>query len=436
MRRLYGISLLLALLGACQPTTPVNTAPTVVPFPTMTPGRSIVGLLPTTVGIPLDGSGLANPATAVALASMPTPSPDYAACPTGGNASLPETAPIGRAVEGEIANFLSDGGTAEQLIAGMRDWGLIGDQGVLRQDVDFTGGGEPDIVLTYDAPDDGGTLLILACINGLYAPLYQAITGGDVPQLLYSGDMNFDRVPDLLFTNRQCSLENAEDCSYRTQLLTWQPQGGRFVSLLNGPLTSLEPPTTTDVDNDQVAEVVVRLTDSGNSATGPLRTGLNVYDWNGAVYTLSIVQLDPPRYKIQVIHEADRAFARLDTEAAIALYQQAQTNTDLRFWFDDEPTVLDTYILYRLVLLYSYTEADELLATYQAALQTAPDPANQPVYIEMMNVFWNAMQVTHNLRSACLEVGAIINARPEAIGLLNRYGSQSPTYTAADLCPF
>jgi hypothetical protein len=54
----------------------------------------------------------------------------------------------------------------------------------------------------------------------------------------------------------------------------------------------------------------------------------------------------------------------------------------------------------------------------------------------MIDAFWNALQVTHNLHSACVEVQAIINAWPEAVGLLNRYGSRSPVYNASDLCPF
>jgi hypothetical protein len=436
LRRLYGICLILALAAACQPDKPLNSPPTVIPFPTMTPGRVVEGILPTVVGLSLDGSGLANPATAIALANQPTPTPNYSACPASGSPSLAAMPPTGRGIEQEITHFLSDGGTPNALLDGLRAWGLLTDQGVLRNDVDFTGGGVPNVTLTYHAPDDGGTLLILGCVNGLYSPLYQAITGGDAPQIVAAGDMNFDHIPDLLFSNRQCSVDNPDDCGYRTQLITWQARDGRFVSLLNGPLNSIEPPTISDVDNDQVLEVVVRLSDPGNSTTGPLRTGVNIYDWSGAAYVLSIVQFDPPRFKIQVIQEADKAFARFDTQQAISLYQQAQTNTALRFWLNDEPAILDSYTLYRLVLMYAYIEDDNLLATYQAAIQAYPDPATQPVYIAMLDAFWNALQVTHNLHNACVEVQAIITARPEAVSLLNRYGSRSPTYTAPDLCPF
>jgi hypothetical protein len=54
----------------------------------------------------------------------------------------------------------------------------------------------------------------------------------------------------------------------------------------------------------------------------------------------------------------------------------------------------------------------------------------------MATTYWNALQVTNNLHSACLEVQAIIRERPEALNLLNRYGSRSPTYSAEMLCPF
>ncbi|MCC6802943.1 MAG: hypothetical protein IT319_08665 [Anaerolineae bacterium] len=50
--------------------------------------------------------------------------------------------------------------------------------------------------------------------------------------------------------------------------------------------------------------------------------------------------------------------------------------------------------------------------------------------------FWTAVQVTNNLHSACLRVQEVVLARPDALDLLNRYGSRSPTYAAADLCPF
>lgn len=435
LMRLLTLLVILLLAAACQPAAPANLPPTPAPFPTMTLGRQIQGLLPTVVALPLDG-GLANPATAIAQANRPTATPNYAQCPPLGSPALPSLPASGAEMSAAILRFLAEGGAAAALANGLAAWGVLGQADAVRGDVDFVGAGIPQVVAAYRAPDDGGTLLILGCQDGRAAPLYQAITGGKAPLLIAAGDLTADGRPEALFASRQCSADAPDDCAYRTQLITWNAAEGRFVSLLRGAITSPEPPQINDIDNDRVVEIVVRLTSAGTRATGPLRTGVNIYDWNGEAYVLSIIQLDPPRFQIQIIHEADRAFARQEMAQAARLYELARTEPGLRFWLNDEPSILNSYTLYRLILLYAYTEDDRLLPAYQALLQTFPDPLTAPVYVSLANAFWNALQVTNNLRSACIEVQAIISARPEAVSLLNRYGSRSPTYTAADLCPF
>jgi hypothetical protein len=430
--------LLTFLLAACQATAPANLPPTAIPFPTMTLGRVVHGILPTTVGLPLDGAGLANPATAVALANQPTPTPNYSQCPGSASADVPPRPQTGQEIVTALITFLSNGGSPLVLPTMLGDdWGLLSEKGVIRTDLDFTGEGLPDILATYAAPDDGGTLLVLTCLAGSYTPLHQVITGSpDVPEIIQLGDMNFDARADILSGSHECSAENPEDCAYRTQLLTFSRDQNRFISLFNGTITSTELPSISDIDNDRVQEIIVRLTDDGNAITGPLRTGVNIYDWNGVSYVLSIVQLDAPRFQIQVVHEADRAFARQEMDEAIRLYKLALTDTSLRYWLNDEPAYLKSYVYYRLILAMAFSDSDELLPTYQTALNDYPDASTAPVYITMINTLWNGFQVTNNLHSACLEVQAIIAGRPEAIGLLNRYGSRSPAYTAQDLCPF
>lgn len=137
-----------------------------------------------------------------------------------------------------------------------------------------------------------------------------------------------------------------------------------------------------------------------------------------------------------MVQEADRNFARQAMDKAIPLYEQALSSSSLRYWLNDEPTYIKSYVLYRLLLAQAYSDDKRLLATFQSALGAYPDPNNAPVYVAMINSFWNGYQVTNNLHSACLEVQAIISARPEAVGLLNRYGNRSPAINAQDLCPF
>jgi len=304
----------------------------------------------------------------------------------------------------------------------------------VRADLDLTGEEVPEIIVGYTSPEETGNLLILTCANGIFSSRYQAIgTTVNPPQILDTADLNFDQLPDILFADEACE---DDVCSYQTQLVTWEPELGRFASILASTIDSDEPPEPRDIDNDNVLELVIRLEDDGNSTTGPLRTGVNIYDWNGALYVLSIVQLDPPRFKIQVVHEADRAFAQRDMEKAVTLYNTAFNDTNLRAWFNDDPVVLQSYIAYRLLLSYAYTEDDRLFDHFQTIVQAYPDPAARPIYATLSDTFWNALQVTNNLNSACVEVLDIVNQQPDALTLMNRYGERSPTYSAQDLCPF
>lgn len=434
MRRFLAL-LTLILLAACQPDpVTVQQAPTVIPFPTMTPGRTLRGELPTVVALSLDGSNLANPATAVALANQPTATPNYAVCPPAASpviAALPAT---GREITDEIARFLSAGGSPAALETALRDeWGLLDDTGMIRSDMDLTGEGTPDIILTYRVPGEGGSLLVLGCAAGRFITLYQVDTP-TTPQIIHSGELNANGTPEILFSSEECGGE--DECQFRTQLVTWQPADGRFTSLLNGAILSQNLPEIGDFDEDRVVEIIIRMTSTGTPSTGPLRTGVTIYDWNGTNYARSITQLDPPRFMIQVVRQADSDLARGNTQAAIATYELALRDDSLGNWFNDDQTVLRSYVLYRLLTAYAFTEHEDLLPAFQSIQQNYPDPLNAPIYAQMSNTFWNALQVTGNLRSACTEVQNLVNTQPSAINLLTRYGGSGPMYTAESLCPF
>lgn len=427
-------------LAACGTTpNPQPQAPTLIPFPTVTPGQVIRGSLNPVSGLRLDGSGISNPATAVAVASQPTATPDATACPALVESTALDTTindPDG--IAQEIIRFLSAGGTTSALENALRDdWQMLSESGFVRSDLDLTGEGRPEILMSYSVPGIGGTLLIAGCRDRRYVELYRSVSDeAQPPEIIVIGDMNRDGRNDLLYANRRCDPDTPNTCDYRTQLITWQPDRGRFVSLLGTIIISSDLPSVSDIDNDQVSEIIARQQNSGTLATGPLRTGVNIYDWNGAEYVLSIVQPDPPRYRIQAIHEGDRQFARREMLNATELYRLALTDESLRSWLNDEDDTLISYTLYRLLLAQTYAGSGDLLAIYQRIAETFPTPEQVTAYVEMSQVFWDTYQATADLTSACASVQAFIAGRPEAVSLLNRYGSRSPTYTARDLCPF
>jgi hypothetical protein len=439
------VILLCFMLAACQPQI---DAPRLVitPFPTTTPGYVVEGEVPREGIIPLQDSGLSSPATAVAIARQPTATPNLTVCPIlDRDITMEDTPPqTPSIVVEEIVRYLTVGGETTRLEETLSDkWKVVGEGSLFRADIDLTGEGTPEIIMTYVPPNGNGTLLIIGCIDGIYSALYQVeAETAQPPQVITPVDMNNNRVNDLFFVVQQCS-EDAEgniisdSCEYRLRLITWQPHEGRFADLIQDEVTTTTLPTVNDIDNDRVTEIIVKQESRGTRATGPLRTGTFIYDWNGLVYVLSIAQPDPPRFRIQVLHEADRQFNQREVQIALPMYREALSDSnDLRYWFDDEPNILRSYGLYRLLLAQIVAADLGQFDTHQTLTTLYPDLTIAPVYAEMGAALFENFQTSHDVSTACDTVQAIIALRGEAVELLNRYGSRSPTYTATDLCPF
>ena len=338
----------------------------------------------------------------------------------------------------EINRFLSAGGSTDLLEEVMRDeWNVLGETGFIRDDLDLTGEGQAEIVIGYTPSGEGGTLLIVGCEDRQYTTLYRSISDAITPpQLILIGDMNRDFRNDVVFTIETCEFGIPDSCTFLTQLVSWEPSAERFVSLLGARITSDTEPTLTDFDGDEVTEIVTRLDNNGNEITGPIRTGTNIYDWNGTVYVLSRQEIDPPEFRIQVIHEADRLLDERSFALAIQLYQEAINSEDLRAWRDDENDFLTSYILFKLLIANAASGSEDTIAVYQRIAETFPDPAQTTVYIQMTQIFWDSLQVTGDILEACNEVRTFAAQNTSSVDLLNRYGNRSPIYTPTHMCPF
>ncbi len=427
--------LMLILLVSCTSTEDVPREPTVVPFPTVTPGVAISGAVS-----PFSASNLVNPATVVAVANQPTATPDLLVCPQQtGEVTLRAAPETNAEIIAEIIRFLSAGGTPVALEDALRDqWQILGEEGFVRADVDLTGEGLPEIIAGYTAPDEGGVLLIAGCVNRRYETLYTTISDTfDPPALIFLNDMNFNRLPDVLFTTRRCDVTIGDTCSLLTTLVGWQSSEFRFVSLIGVEILSENPPQVVDLDNDSVEEIAVRMDNNGDEVTGPLRTGTNFYDWNGSEYVLSRITLDVPEFRIQVVHEADRNVLTGDYATAIALYQEALTDDALRSWFADNLPIEESYVRFRLLTAQAAIEApaDQVLAVYQSIAEAFPEPEQNTPFIEMAQIFFDTFTVTADIGAACAEVVNYALGNPLALELINRYGTRNPTYSAGQLCP-
>ena len=432
--RSYTCYLILCLffLARCS-TTPNGEVPTALPFPTTTIGAEIRGWLPTpALG---SASSLSNPATAVARANQPTATPNYHACPSG-NTSLAFTLPSDEAtpISSSILNFLNSGGNLQAIHHVLLNANRLGENGQVLQSLDMTGELTPELIFTYLEREEIGMVLILVCENNRYIIRYERDMP-TVPTIIADEDLNRDGYNDLLFAVQTCDPIDSF-CEYSTTLISWQAQRGIFVNLLLTAQDGDQLPRIADVDNDGIAEIITLQQGTGTSQTGPIRSTTNIYDWNGTQYVLSLSQPAPYRYRIEVIHAADEAFAQNQMEQAGQLLRESITNTDLRVWFQDSGDILTAYALYRLLLVYTFAENGDALSVYQETRNRFSNLETSPIYAFLTETYWQTYQTSNNLHVACLAVQEVIAQRPDTLDLLNRYGSRSPTYQAQALCPF
>ncbi|MEO0560531.1 MAG: hypothetical protein AAF125_00355 [Chloroflexota bacterium] len=427
-------TLIAVLLAACAPRTAGTLPPTPLPFPTMTPGIRVIGSLSTPV--PQENT-LANPATAIALASQPTATPNYSACPeVTGAVTFPVVVERGLTLMSGLPVFLNQGGELDVLRTGLEAAGLLGETGTINNTHDFTGEATPEVLITFVDPEIGGMAVILNCENGRYITRYQANVGDTAPQLVRVADMNADDILDAVVSAQVCSDVDGL-CQYRTNVITWDPTRGQFLNLLSTPPDGDTLPSIGDIDNDRVLEIITVQSENGTAETGPIRTGSQIYDWNGANYVLSVAQPDPLRFVIQIVHEADRAFREDRTDDAVRLYAAALDDEDLAYWIGaDERVLLPSYIRYRLLLTFTFAENGDPLTIYEDIRNTNPNFEEAPVYAVMADAFWNAYQESNNLNTGCVAALTVAEERPLALESLNRYGTRSPTYTLDQLCPF
>lgn len=440
MKSTFFLTIVLLIITGCQPTS-ISSPPTEIPFPTMTVGQRISGDLTT----PSANNGLfpnqvANDSNA--LANRLTPTPDTGRCPFPAEDAELDDFPANRIdAISLMLQFLNDGGSSQRLQDEiLANWNAFGETGYI-ETIDLTGEGTVEIILGYIAPGDVGTLLIFGCQAGRYVQLFEIISDGiEPPAIIALDDINNSSPNEVVVARRICA--DPEACDLQTQIIAWEYTLGRFVNLLPDTVLTLNTPELRDIDNDQVDELVISLNENGTAATGPLRQGTNIYDWNGQFYVLSIIQLQEPNYHIQVIHEGDRLFSQQRMTGAIAAYENALENDDLRFWFNDGPVNTISYGQYRLILAYAFLgDSGGIIRTLDAMNATFTVDEGEtfedlPIYVQMANTFVETLSQVGDLYESCQAVQAIIAENDQALGFINRYGRRSPTYTALELCPF
>lgn len=467
----YLIALLIVLaLAACQagdgalPTPGADQAD----FMTATPGGSIsVSLLdPTSVPVLLEDPGVVPAATETA----DPVSQSAAECPVSTGASLPQIPPSVSQLNTVIATYLGDGGLPADLEARLREWNMINaNGGMVVTDRDFTGDGVPEVlVAVLDPTNDDlypqpGDLFLLGCSGGDYVIRYQAGYAVDAgaPYVVSADDMTGDGISDLAFLAQSCGTST---CTTAVSIIGWNPETNAFKRLLPTEISApFADVTVGDTNGDGLRELVVVSGTVVASEAGPLRRRTEVYSYDAVqgAFVLTDQQLGEAIYRIHVLHDADAAFAARDFPAAIALYEQAATDSRLSTWgYPNENAQLAAYARFRQMVaeglsdnnVAGQTTFEALIAEYGLPATAIPaggapaitlptsialDETRPGVgFVHLAAAFWEGWLETRNEVTACNAVVDYARSRPTSYEVLNSFGFANRDYTPQDLCPF
>ncbi|GIK63302.1 MAG: hypothetical protein BroJett018_10960 [Chloroflexota bacterium] len=464
---------LASIIAACDTLDRIGERPdptqTSVVFRTATPGGRISVWLVSPTGQAIAQVGTPNPnnpgeiigpvgtataivqtlvaATQTALAPASAPNFQSNNCPQP-SGRVPEPRPLSFAeFPAAIGTYLSDGGPTAVMESELRNWGAItGAGGVVQANTDLTGDGVEEVLITLfnpftynpDSPLNSGQLLVYGCDNGGYRLLYSTPNspGLALPILHRVGDMNGDVKAELVYDIQSCGQTY---CTREGQILTWNPITGAFEPLNNAPIVAINGRLgVLDIDGDGILELTARSNPLSDSASGPTRAQIDVWDWTGKNYILAVRNADEPRYRIHALHDADAAFGVSSWRTAITNYSRVRDDETLLAWtLPSEREMLRAYAAYKMVITYARLRENARAESILAVL-VAENPEGTPGagYSSMGLAFMNDFRASNNLTTACQVTLGVANGRPEVVTFLNNYGYANRVYAVTELCPF
>jgi hypothetical protein len=380
-------------------------------------------------------------------------------------------------ISDDVLEYLNLGGAPEILIHALKavDPSLI-------EQFDFTNDGQMELLLKTL------NISILGCdpertakyiIYGRFIDPQPLPLGPDIQAI---HDLNRNGLPELLFTTRAFGGFGS---TLFLQVVEWDGRGIYNVPWLSPtypyqPITFLgvedegvyfEPGMVeiNDLDGNGTTEIIVHSgipTHHDTFAHGPWRAGKDIFTWNGEDYVLLYSEIDPPVYRFQAVHDADKAALLGKYDEALKLYQETifsdkligwslelylQQKDIAATWYNDNPTPtappaspeeynhLAAYAHFRILVLHSLqgniTEAQTVYDTLHSEF-----PQGQPGFASALfgQYFWHAFQDTQDVAQACNLALESMGEQTEEIiyWLRDIHGWQAPRYLPIDLCPF
>lgn len=385
-------------------------------------------------------------ATAIALAPPPAPNYQPDECPQPGSPSPPARPQDFDDYKRVIGQYLSAGGSSTVLEAALRNWSAITDRGgVVQADMDLTGDGVREIIVTLYNPAaynpeallNAGQLLVYGCDSGGYRLLYttQYNAGIALPRLLRVGDMNADVRAELVYYTESCDRST---CYKEAKILSWNAVVGVFEELNNGQIVAVNGRIgVADIDEDGVLELTAQVNPPGTVASGPPRSVLDTWDWNGVDYVLARRDQEEARYRIQAVHDADQLLDERQWRAAINAYAALRDDNSLSAWnVSGDYEGLRAYAAFKIMITYALMGNGRADTWFNVLQQENPPGSAGHGFAQMGATFMDNFRATGDAHAACAQALSAGGMQPNTLSLLNSYGYNNRSYMLSDLCPF
>jgi len=461
----------------------------------MTNFRSLHGLLLLGFGVmalscgpapeSLEPTGATLPPTSTVAGSSVSPAPatvtpmpaipevlDRTCPPMTGGAPPIQLHPDSTDYSQEIADYLSAGGSLEELLSELEFLGeLSWEKKVAVLSVDVTGDGQLDVVVEslWIPPEQtlSGHAYVLTCAAGRFVATVVADFGftasfanpsqNQTLGLRAVEDLTGDGVPELLIsfveTPEMLPVDGQSDYVRFFKVVGWD--GTEFADLLpeqfpTRPAVTVRngDGTLSDADGDSLKELVLR---GGAAIPGYghpfLRAQTETWGWEDPDFALRCIVHGAPTYRFQAVEDGDAAVLCRDWDVAIDSYQRAIFDESLRTWVgdelglvpapEDERLVLSAYSRYRILLIHLANGTDDAASVVHEGLQkNFPTGSAGSAYAELAEVVWDEYSASQDLSAACRK--AVRQAEAEGLApLADLYGYFSKLYSADDyLCPF
>ena len=366
-----------------------------------------------------------------------------------------------RGLANETISFLDARGSAAGLRSALDEIegypeGRLWTQVLVRE---LTGGGPPEVIVSAELPvyPPIGGVLIFACHSGTYRLIHrdQLPTWGGL-YLLTVADMTANGLPEVVYSAVTSSGSGGLGTTF--VILEWNGVG--FSSLLDEgwiEMLNVNDAWVVDTDGSGTLELVLI---GGVCACrpwdGPQRIRTEYWAWNGLQFTLSRWEYTAPEYRFQAVQDGDDATLFGEFDAALAYYQQAIYDVDLKGWNLGEegagssgtPTAvpepsewsrLEAYARYRIMLLHAALGYQEAAETVYDTLQVRfPSSRAGHPYAQLATVFWEEYSGSQDQATACNRASAYAEEHTAEILVplgSDSYGVLNRDYAPEDVCP-